>query len=72
MLLLVVLFYFWIVFMVLEFVVCVILYVGWIVFFIFFFYVIFICYYICEKYGIYGNIVEDFFVVMVLYLFVVF
>lgn len=68
-----VLFYVWIVMMVVELVLVKgILYVGWVVLFLFFGVVIVIWIGIREKDGIYGNMVEDFFVVMFLYLFVVY
>lgn len=65
-------FYLWIVLMALEPVVAAISYVGWTVLFIFFSYATSIRYYIREKYKINGNIVEDFFAVMVLYPFAAF
>lgn len=74
MLIMVLLFYVCIFMLVLEcfYVFLGICYVGWILFFGFFVYVIGVCNLICEKYEINGNVVEDFFVVMVLYLFVVY
>lgn len=68
-----VLFYFWIVMMVVELILVEgIFYVGWVVFFLFFGVVIVIRMGMRLEDGIYGSMVEDFFVVMFLYLFVVF
>lgn len=72
MLILVIFFYGWIGFFVWGFFVCGVGYVGWCVLFGFVVYVLGICFLICEKYGINGNMVEDFFVVVFLYLFVVY
>ena len=60
-------FYGWIILMALEPVVAAISYVGWAVLCAFFAYATSIRYHIREKYNIYGNAVEDFFAVMVLY-----
>ena len=67
MLLLAVPFYLWIILMALEPVVSAISYVAWTVLCAFFAYGTSIRYSIRERYSIYGNIVEDFFAVMVLY-----
>ena len=72
MLMLAVPFYLWIVLMALEPVVAAISNVAWTVLFIFFSYATSIRYYIREKYKINGNIVEDFFAVMVFYPFAAF
>lgn len=72
MLVLVVFFYFWVICMVFELVVEGIFYIGWIILIGFFVYGIVICYFIWEKYVIYGNMIEDFFVVMLIYFFVVY
>ena len=72
MLMLAVPFYLWIVLMALEPVVAAISNVAWTVLFIFFAYATSIRYYIREKYKINGNIVEDFFAVMVFYPFAAF
>lgn len=68
----VILFYFWVIGMVLELVVEGLSYLVWVILFVFFVYGIVICIGICEKFGINGNMVEDFFVVMFFYLFVVY
>ena len=60
-------FYSWMVFMALEPVVAAISYVGWTVLIGFFAYVTAIRYSMREKYAIHGNIVEDFFAVMLVY-----
>ena len=67
MLILAVPFYLWIILMALEPVVSAISYVAWTVLYAFFAYGTSIRYYIREEYHIYGNIVEDFFAVMVTY-----
>lgn len=65
--LLAVLFYTWLILMALEPVVSAISYVAWSILIGFFAYATSIRYSIREKYNIYGNSVEDFFAVMVLY-----
>ena len=67
MLILAVPFYLWILLMVLEPVVAGISYVGWTVLFAFFAYATAIRNAVREKYNIYGNMVEDFFAVMITY-----
>ncbi|KAJ7373012.1 hypothetical protein OS493_015482 [Desmophyllum pertusum] len=65
--LLAVLFYTWLILMALEPVVSAISYVAWSILIGFFAYATSIRYSIREKYNIYGNSVEDFFAVMILY-----
>ena len=67
MLILAVPFYLWILLMALEPAVAGISYVGWTVLFAFFAYATSIRNAIREKYNIYGNMVEDFFAVMIIY-----
>ena len=67
MLILAVLFYLWIILMAVEPAVDAISYVGWTILIGFFSYATSIRYTIRERYNIYGNSVEDFFAVMILY-----
>ena len=67
MLILAVLFYLWIILMAVEPAVDAISYVGWTILIGFFSYATSIRYSIRERYNIYGNSVEDFFSVMILY-----
>ena len=67
MLILAVLFYLWIILMAVEPAVDAISYVGWTILIGFFSYATSIRYSIRERYNIYGNSVEDFFAVMILY-----